>query len=302
MLPAIVWLDVGSPLTTGPTAPLSMPLRRTEDIWQVRYLPVIQYKPGVGLRSKSKLLAPVSTAQRGQSALVQSAALLHLDYGRSLDRQLMASDSFYLLHDLFLFAAFSEAQFLNMLETKLERELEQSTLVGEKSAALSNLVYHQRILDRHIDLLRENLASISERITQYETRNPQKDDNVQDARTATESLRADYQYLLSQALKLMNQCDRGVQVVMNNAIIKESREAMVQAEGVVKLTRLAFVFIPLSFTTSFFGMNFSEFGTGDLAIWLWFAVSLPIVAIALLLMRYDVALVWRRHRASKAKP
>lgn len=295
-----MWIDVGNPLEKGPASILSVPLHR-KDAWQTQYLPVVQYKPGVGLRSKSKLLAPVTAAQRGQSYMVQSAALLHLDYGRSLDRQVMPHDSFYAMHELFMFAAFSEAQFLNMLASKLDQELEHSALVWHKSAALSNLVYHQQILDRHIYQLRENKASILEALEAYTERLKQGDDKLREAMAAAKRLHSDYKHLEDRALKLLGHCDRGVQVVMNNAVIKESREAMLQAEGVVKLTRLAFVFIPLSFTTSFFGMNFKEFGTGSQSIWEWFVASFPILTVVILLMRYDASVLWRRQGGSKGK-
>jgi Mg2+ and Co2+ transporter CorA len=76
---------------------------------------------------------------------------------------------------------------------------------------------------------------------------------------------------------------------------------MLQAEGVVKLTRLAFVFIALSFTTTFFGMNFKEFGIGSQSIWEWFIASLPILTVTILLMRYDVSVLWRRRGGSTGK-
>ena len=201
------------------------------------------------------------------------------------------------MHELFMFAAFSEAQFLNLVASKLELELEHSALVWQKSAALSNLVYHQQILDRHIYQLRENMASIDEAIVAYSRRDLQPDDDkTPKALAAARSLRTDYQHLIDRALKLLGYCDRGVQVVMNNAMIKESREAINQAEGVVKLTRLAFVFIPLSFTTSFFGMNFKQLDGDILGIWVWFVVSLPVLMIVMLLMRYDISPMWYRRK------
>jgi Mg2+ and Co2+ transporter CorA len=201
------------------------------------------------------------------------------------------------MHELFMFAAFSESQFLNLVASKLESELEHSALVWQKSAALSNLVYHQQILDRHIHQLRENLASVDEAIGSYLQHDLQPDNNkLPPALAAAKRLRTDYQSLVDRASKLLRYCDRGVQIVMNNAMIKESREAIHQAKGVVKLTRLAFVFIPLSFTTSFFGMNFKQLNSEALGIWIWFVVSLPILAMAVLLMQYDVSLIWHSRK------
>jgi Mg2+ and Co2+ transporter CorA len=77
-------------------------------------------------------------------------------------------------------------------------------------------------------------------------------------------------------------------IVINNNMLVESQRAIEQAAGVAKLTRLAFFYIPLSFTTSFFGMNFVQFGTGELSIWLWFAVSIPIFFVSVLFLAVDL--------------
>lgn len=106
---------------------------------------------------------------------------------------------------------------------------------------------------------------------------------------AAEQLLKDYRYLLSRAQTLSDQCDRGMHIVMNNAMIKESREAIAQAGGVAKLTRLAFLFIPLSFTTSFWGMNFKQLGTGNQDIRWCFIMLFPIFIIAMIFMKYEVS-------------
>lgn len=93
----------------------------------------------------------------------------------------------------------------------------------------------------------------------------------------------DFRELASQARSLSAKCDAGMNLAMKNAVIKESQRAIARAEGVAKLTRLAFLFISLSFTTSFFGMNFSQLTNnsgGILSLWIWFAVSAPLVAFS----------------------
>lgn len=78
----------------------------------------------------------------------------------------------------------------------------------------------------------------------------------------------DFDYLLEKAKDLTNKCDREMGTTMSKASIKEAQKAIVQAEQVTKLTKLAFVFRPLCFTCSFFGTNFSQFSAGsDLSLW-----------------------------------
>lgn len=74
---------------------------------------------------------------------------------------------------------------------------------------------------------------------------------------------------------------------MNAAAIDESQKAISQAEGVAKLTTLAFFFVPLSFTTSVFGLNFRELSDGNhLILWVW-----SITAAGTLILTY-IALQW----------
>jgi CorA-like Mg2+ transporter protein len=66
--------------------------------------------------------------------------------------------------------------------------------------------------------------------------------------------------------------------------LREAHESVKYADSVGRVTTLAFIFIPLSFVTSFFGMNVREFGTGDVQIWV-----VPAVAAGLALV---IGLVW----------
>lgn len=289
-----MWLDNGNDLSESFAPLLTSPLRAQS--WQVIYAPVVQHKSNIALKPRSRLCNENSTGE-----IIQSASLLHLDYGRNLDRHIAASDAFYALHEIFSFVSFSENQFLNMIESKLAQELDQSVLVQQKNPTLSNLLCNQQVLERHIFRIRENIATIESRALAHWPKGAYETDKKFKADTAAESLLRDYKYLLFRAQTLFEQCHRGMQVVMSNANIKESREAISQAEGVAKLTRLAFVFIPLSFITSFFGMNLSQFGTGNLSIWVWFAVACPIFAMSLISMKYEIsaALLGRLSRKTK---
>lgn len=230
----------------------------------------------------------------------QSASLLHLDYGRNLDRYLLANDAFYALNELFNFAAFSEVQYLNMMESKLTKELDRSVIVEQDTPTISNLLYNQQVLERHIERLKENIRTIEKHAlplwpkAQLDSSKEKDRKKLEKSDSAATSLLQDYHYLLSRAESLSQKCSKGVQIFMNNSMINESREGINQAKAVTRLTRLAFVFIPLSFTTSFFGMNFRQLGTGELAIWVWFVVSGPIFLLSMLFMVYDVSAIRKR--------
>ncbi|KAJ5406073.1 hypothetical protein N7465_007357 [Penicillium sp. CMV-2018d] len=273
---ALIWLDVTNNVNNNVKPFFTNPLRTGS--WAVSSVPVIRHQPGLAPRQTPKVRELIANGTKlscpiPSAGLVQNACWLHLDYGLNLDKNLAARNSFYALHEIVMFTACAENQFLNMLETKLLKELDPAFLIRQTQPTLSNLLYNQRVLDRHTQRIRDNLATIKAGNSSGWPRTKLEPDQQRIVDQITENLINDYEYLLSRSLVLSEQCSRGMQVVMNNAMVKESRDAIIQAEGVAKLTRLAFIFVPLSFTASFFGMNFAQFGQGSLHIWIWFAVS-----------------------------
>ena len=97
---------------------------------------------------------------------------------------------------------------------------------------------------------------------------------------ATAQLRTDYEDILERTDALIRAYSEGMEDIHKSAMLLESRKAIEQSKGVARLTLLAFLFIPLSFTSSFFGMNFKELWDDRLSVWVWFITSLPIFAIA----------------------
>lgn len=226
------------------------------------------------------------------SPFAQSSSRLTSDYGKTLDTKLMAIDPFYALHELFLFCAFSQAQYLNMLESKLATET-ASQAASDKIEDQSQLLHHQQILRVHADRLRENIATIEQPSSLSQ---PRLADNPTDytQQQAARLLLTNYQHLLSRAERLSAQCQAQMAQLMNQAMIAESNKAINQAQEVTNLTRLAFVFVPLSFTASICGMNLQPFIPNANSIWVWFAISTPVLLISLVFLRWDVLRLWDR--------
>ncbi|KAI9733659.1 MAG: hypothetical protein M1834_003261 [Cirrosporium novae-zelandiae] len=289
---AIVWLDVGSDLGEGPAGPWQ-PQFLHSDSWAINYFPTIQHRSRIALKQHSRFTPSPKHDIESPSKIQQSASLLPLDYGRKLDAEMMICDAFYLLSDIFRFVAFTEVQFVNMLESKARKELDHTTLVRQDTPTLSNLLYYKQISERHISRLREIVDFIDSR-SDLDWPKASKPSHQEIGESTAKSLLKDFRYLLLRTESVATNCDRGMDIVMNNVMIKESQKAILQAERVTKLTQLAFFFIPLSFTTSFFGMNFTQFGNGALLnVWVWFAVSVPILLISLAFMFWDLTTITR---------
>ncbi|KAJ8110763.1 hypothetical protein OPT61_g6474 [Boeremia exigua] len=289
----VVWLDTGKPLSPDQPGPWSKALKENQRTRSETFLPWIQSHPFAALDAASLSIAP---DRRPKQEMEQSASLLHLDYGKTLDKHIMSQDPFYALHELLKSFAYSEAQFLNVIDSKINEDIAKE-FTPDHNISPANMIYFQGLLDRHAERLLGNIATIEAR---DESAWPQPSDEKMIKKTAAQAqaLLKDYKGLLKRTETLSNTCKARLQILMSRAGIVESNKAIEQAKVVTKLTRLAFVFIPLSFVSSFFGMNLTPLiEPPGLSLWLFFAVSVPVVALLLLSMYCDFGHVAKDFRS-----
>ncbi|KAM7186056.1 hypothetical protein V8F33_012047 [Rhypophila sp. PSN 637] len=91
-------------------------------------------------------------------------------------------------------------------------------------------------------------------------------------------LRHDLQSLQSEAVRTRDEFEAYEARCLNRFNLAAAIESLEQSRSIGRLTILAFIFIPLSLMTSFFGMNIAEFGTGDIHIWVFVASTLSLLA------------------------
>ena len=290
----LIWTDIGQDLSQGPEGPWrrerfrsytrkptffshhqSLPRKSS-------FLPTVQYLPHKAMNKLSDYKIPV--ASQVQGAFAQSASLLAENYGRTLDRSLVIENPFYSLAELFQMSANSICQALNLIESIINENTGYN-LVKSESYSVVSLSYHLDILNRFEKRLRENIFDLEQHQSIHQELPCDKEDEttIKGRKTvakAVKLLRTDFKKLLFRTESLSDRCQSGVSICMNSAAIAESKRAIVQAEQVGQLTRLAFIYIPLSFTTSFFGMNVNVFGSGTLHLWIWFAASAPLVLLS----------------------
>ena len=207
--------------------------------------------------------------------------------------QIANTDPFSCLNNIFRFSAFGYVQFLNIIETKIGLEIGYKSLDLENHT-LTNLLYFQQLLDDHVLRLQKMIAVIqsyaSKHLLEYAD-NHMHPKKTKDAAVAasTTTLLQDIEHLHQRSIMLSDRCTRGTKILMNNATVLEAKQNFRQAKWIGKLTLTAFFYIPLSFMTSFFGMNFRELGgpTGSLSIWVWFVSSTPIFIISILVLFWD---------------
>lgn len=279
----LVWLDSGRDLSDSPKGPWN-----SGNGFQSRFLPTTFYKPGVSLKKHENTNAMIPASNSG--TVSQSISLLPFAYGRSLNPSAMCLDPLYALNELFTFAAQSENTFLIFLEGILDRNLDQTSTDPAKSLLelQADLIYHRSILGKHVEQLRDTTDLLKSRadLDWPKYREGQ-------ASTATRWLERDYEHILRRAIQLQQRCEREMDILMNTASLEEAKASAKQASRVTKLTVLASFFIPMSFSTSIFGMNFVEFSQAGSGVWVW------VIVTAGLLGGSYVVLHWNRSRVNQ---
>jgi hypothetical protein len=79
--------------------------------------------------------------------------------------------------------------------------------------------------------------------------------------------------------------------------IQESRRSIKEAVSVKRLTQLAFVFIPLSYASSLFGMNINEMTGNGSSLWIFVVTSLALLISAMCFwgLSSTIQRRWARH-------
>ncbi|RKK89171.1 hypothetical protein BFJ68_g16776 [Fusarium oxysporum] len=280
----LAWLDSGSDFPNLTSHPWSVGRSRSY------FLPVIRHKSMVALKCHL-FTDPSSNGEESNGDQIQSLSRLPHDYGRSLRPSIMAKDPFYTIIEIFNFAASSQVQFLNLIDAQLD--VHTSGPTSQDFESLGYLKYIKHMLYGHLQKTKHVLESIKN--AQLPTW-PKDDSNSEKAAAAAHNVEQDFQYILDRTISLHTRTTESISVLMSSMSISESQRAITQAERVGKLTLLAFIFVPLSFTTSFFGMNVQQIEGKNLGIWWWIAMSVPIVGLVFALYFIDISALWGRVR------
>jgi Mg2+ and Co2+ transporter CorA len=109
------------------------------------------------------------------------------------------------------------------------------------------------------------------------------------AQESKDAVTADYQFLLSRYRQLSIHYQEAISVLVSATSLAESQKQITLATQVTKLTILATIFLPLSYCTSIFGMNFIELD--HLSIWIWVVVTVSVGLATFAVYQWD-----ERHR------
>lgn len=102
------------------------------------------------------------------------------------------------------------------------------------------------------------------------------------AAIAWAALREDYAALATEITEHATRLESMIPVVTTGMSLLEGRRALVEAANVSRLTVLAFFFLPLTFVAGLFSIG-GSYGPGGTHFWVYWAVALPLMVLAMLL-------------------
>ncbi|KAJ5736152.1 uncharacterized protein N7483_001277 [Penicillium malachiteum] len=240
---------------------------------------------------------PIPVESRNQTCCcrgnAQALSVLSSNYGHTLSWSALQDDPVLVLEELFAFQSAAAMQYLNMLRNDITQAMYRTQKMNVESLNIddiANFEYTKAVLVRWASHFR----GLSQALDPDSPGNPIAPLTHQTKRRDLLTLaRGDLACLSAEAQVLIELCDSGKSTIMTNFSIAESKRTAEESRLVGELTkltnRLTFIFLPISFVTSVFGMNFKQFGQGSLDIWIWVAVSVPLLMVCVILVEWRIS-------------
>ena len=275
-----IWLDTGRELEKGPDGPW-----QASGPWALsnatEFLPIINqqslnlYDP----QNSPDAMSPFNSSLR--SRRLQHVSLLPQCYGKTLEPGRLARDPFYAITEIVELAVASEVQFLNLIAIQLaNKRTVQSDLSTE--TVLSDMSYIKDILARHIERLELNLKFIKNRGGSHWARAlpPSLERHPKE-----EKLCEDIEYLVERARSMETICSNFTCLAIQRMSVHENNAARRQSRSIILFSIISTIFLPLSFMTSLFSMNISQFNANSsVSIWVWVIPSVIMMLISLFIL------------------
>jgi hypothetical protein len=284
IIQVLVYLDCGADLATSPQGAWH---NGQDQNTYFRIIPTPTDTSDLILNPEQWIYSggPAGQHHAVRSKTGQSFSQVHLNYGTSLNSDARARDPFYLLNELFRHHASNENQTLDMVANKIETHRIGTDTDSIESTGYSithsQLLHFQRFLEHRIEHLEDTLRFIQKRGGTLWIR-PISGQLGELTDSAAMSLIEDFEDLLKRAQDLLLKIERSSSLTMNLTSIDEGKRNTELNSLLFRFTIVASFYIPWSFTASFFGMNFTELGTGVLSIWTYFVASIPIMVLSII--------------------
>jgi hypothetical protein len=265
-------MDSGSPFECsqilGHKSRSGVPTRHRKE----SYVPLVLHRPKIAI-SQPEPPAPSLSPPRAGTAPPAITVLgpsspttttpcpnlfnLPSQYGSTLDPDLARIDAFYAFSELISVAASSENQLLNLLKERIDLGLH--TFHGFEDWSLGSLQYFTTLLQGVIERAEGAIYLVENEAHSKWPTATQQVWQVQTRETARKLLLDDYRFILRRARSIAATVQEGIAAITTEVAMRNAQRSIEQGRRVGRITVLAYLFLPLSFVTSIYGMNFISF-------------------------------------------
>ena len=187
---------------------------------------------------------------------------------------LLRQDPIFILGKLLTQSARAWSQLINFLN----EDIEACSFVSQDqfSPAMEQLRYNASVIDRIKGCLEANQQVIEEcgSASWSKTTGPTISRKILELQS---SLQKNHVVLIRRCDQLTSRCHGSLGILVSAAQLLEAQRSINHAKQVHKLTKLAFIFFPLSFVALIFGMNVSALQNFP-PIWVYFLIAIPLTA------------------------
>ncbi|KAF7504431.1 hypothetical protein GJ744_002235 [Endocarpon pusillum] len=250
-------------------------------------------------------LYPLCPGTSGEEMCRQPMVLLSSQYGSTIDwTQPVGATAISIIQELLTFEACAVLQYLNMLEVISADFMKRTQFPSYEHTKLETILhfdYMKEVLSRWKSHLLELSAFVKDSPEVWRRSKTEQSSPTQRQRHL--EISNDLAYLKERADSLITTCDDGEATLMSNASVQEAKRSAREASLVTELAkatnRLTFIFLPISFITSVFGMNFSQFGQGPLSIWIWVVIACPMLIFSVIIVEKGS---WIKRQVQRVRP
>ncbi len=231
-------------------------------------LPYIQHLHDDSLEDQfsTKIATLLSGCENGP--WTQSASVLPFKYDKYLQSlHVKEPDAFSATLGLFGFCAHFERQFLTMMDTQIQMQLDFTK--NTASNPLEVLMRIMRVLQDHMKRLDDNITTLEWRgEPEWPLAAPPADEyHAEDALTA---ITQEFKHLLREAGFLSMQCRTAMNTVTEITLANNRKQLIVLDANITRLTYIGVVLWPLSFILLFSGR------VGVILFWTWLIVGVTL--------------------------
>ena len=188
-------------------------------------------------------------------------------------------DPFAFVADLLDTSALSWMIFLSQARHMLG--VHQFSISGH-GLQLERLQSNKVVFDRAYRYFSDTIAFLYDRESKFIAR-CSNSENLQQMDKVANRILKDFNFLQREAEDLSRESREAINILMSSISVRESQKGLADARRIQVVTYLAFIFIPLSFVSSLFGMNVQEFSEPAPGTWLFFSVAVPLTMGSLVL-------------------